>query len=131
MSGPTGSAGLSRASTGILPASGCSSLPVPEIFRIRVGIPQRVGDEHSRLTSQLETLAALVASDQVIQAHHVRSSLGKFPAVFVTGAARQFLLFPADFPTHGKFKFAAATRAKQLNLPGFFALGVKSSLVHN
>src|SRR6266446_3693048 len=56
---------------------GCVSA-IPEIFRVHARIAQCVGDEHRRLSGQLKTFAALIASHQVIQAHHVRSGLGKF-----------------------------------------------------
>jgi hypothetical protein len=103
---------------------------VAEIFGIGVGIAEIIVDEDRRLPRQLEAFSAFEASHQVIEPHHEGSSLGKLSAIFFASAAWQFPLLPRNLPAHGKFKFAAATRADELDLPGFFLFRVKGAFVH-
>lgn len=104
---------------------------VPEILGIGVGISEIVVDQYRGLPGQLETFAALVASNQIIESHHVGSRFGELPPIFFTGATRQFPFLAGDFPAHGEFKFAAAARANELDLPRFFFFRVKHALVHS
>jgi len=87
---------------------------VAEILGIGVGIAQIIADEHRGLPGKLEPFAAFETSDEVVEAHHEGGGLQELSAVFFTGAARQLPLFPGNLPAHGKFEFAAATRADQL-----------------
>src|SRR5258708_7154990 len=104
---------------------------IAEVFRIGVGIAEIVVDENGRLAGQFEALAALVASDQIVQPHHVRTGFRKLAAVFLADAARQLLFLPADLPAHGRLEFTTATRTDQLYLPGFFFFRVKRAFVHD
>jgi hypothetical protein len=107
------------------------NLAVAEIFGVGVGIAEIVVDENGGLACKLEALAAFEAGHEVIKPNHERSSFGKFAAVFFAGAARQFPFLARDFPADGKFEFAAAARANELDLPGFFLFRVKRALVHD
>ena len=110
--------------------SGREKSAVAEILWIGVGIAQVVADEHRGLSGKLEAFAAFETSHQIVKPHHEGSSFGKLPAVFFAGAARQFPSLPRDLPAHGKFELAAATRADELDLPGFFFFRVKGAFVH-
>jgi hypothetical protein len=104
---------------------------VAEVFRVGVGITEIVVDEHGGLAGQFETLAALVASHQVVQPHHIGRGFLKLFPVFCAGSTGQFFFLPADFPAHGSLEFAAAAGADQLHFPGFFFFRVKLALVHD
>ena len=104
---------------------------IAEVFRIGVGVAEIIADKNRRLAGQFETLPALVASHQVIQPHHVGTSLRKLPLIFLADSARQFSLLPADLPAHGSLEFTAAARANQLYFPGLLFFGVKRAFVHN
>jgi hypothetical protein len=103
---------------------------VAEIFGVSIGVPEIIVDEHGGLPRKLKAFAAFETCYKVVQPHHERSRLGKLSAVLFTGAARQFPLFAGDFPAHGKLEFAAAARADELDLSGFFLFGVKRAFVH-
>src|SRR5580704_3706167 len=98
---------------------------VTEVFGVGAGVAQIVVDQHRGLPGKLEAFAAFEAGDEVVETHHVGGSLGKLSAVFFAGAAREFPLFAGDFQSHGKLEFAAATRADELDLSGFFLLSVE------
>src|ERR1700757_354630 len=85
--------------------------PIPKILRILVRIAEIIVDEHRRLPGKFEPLAALVAGNQVFQAHHVGCGLRELAAVFFACPARKFLFLAADLPAHRRFKFTAATGA--------------------
>jgi hypothetical protein len=104
---------------------------VAEIFGVGGGIAEIVVDENGGLAGKLEAFAAFEAGHEVIKPHHERSSFGELAAVFFAGAARQFPFLARDFPADGKFEFAAATRANELDLPGFFLFRVKRALIHD
>src|SRR5258708_4645366 len=108
-----------------------TSLPIAEVLWVGVGVAEIVVDEHGRLAGQFEALAALVASDQIVQPHHVRTGFRKLAAVFLADAARQFFFLAANFPAHGSLELAAAARANQLHFPGLFFFGIELALVHN
>lgn len=107
------------------------SSAVAEIFGVGVGVAEIVVDENGGLAGELEALAALEAGHQVIEPDHIGCGLGEFAAVFFAGAARQFPFLARNLPAHGKFEFAAAARANELDLPGFFLFRVKRALVHD
>lgn len=79
---------------------GGGELTVPEIFRVGIAVAEIIVNKNRRLPRELDPLAAFVASDEVIEPHHVRGRFGELHAVFGTGIARQFPLFGADFPAH-------------------------------
>src|SRR5260370_36641893 len=95
------------------------------------GIAKTITDEARRLAGQFEALAALVASHQVIQPHHVRTGLCELFPVFFADSARQFSFLAADLPAHGSLEFAAAARTDELYLPGFFRFRLTRALVHD
>ena len=103
---------------------------VAEILRVSVGIPEIIVDEHGGLPRKLKAFAAFETGHEIVQPHHERSRLGKFSAVLFASTARQFPLFAGDFPAHGKLELAAAARADELDLSGFFLFGVKRAFVH-
>jgi hypothetical protein len=112
----------------------CQRLPnksaVAEIFGIGVGIAQIVVDEHRGLPGKLKALAAFEAGHEIVEPHHKGSGLRKLSPVFFAGATRQFPSLPRNLPANGKFKFTAAARADELNLPCFFFFRVKGAFVH-
>jgi len=104
--------------------------PVSEILRVGVGIAQIVVDQHGGLSGKLKPFAAFETRHQIIEPHHVGRGFSEFSSIFFAGAARQFPLLPRHFPAYGKFEFAAAARADELDLSGFFSFGVKRAFVH-
>ena len=67
------------------------ALPVAEIFRVGVWIAQIVRNQDGGLPGEFETLPALVANGQVVQANHVGARVGEAFLVFFARATRQFL----------------------------------------
>jgi hypothetical protein len=103
---------------------------IAEILGIGVRIAEIVVDQHRGLPRELKAFAAFETRYEIIEPHHEGSGLGKLSPVFFACATRQFSLLARDFPAHGKFKLTATTRADELDLPGFFFLGVKGAFVH-
>ena len=64
-------AAFEKPPTGLRPAVGGGRLTVAEVFGVLRGIAEIVVDEDRGLAGQLETFAAFVAGDQVVEARHV------------------------------------------------------------
>src|SRR5439155_18124615 len=96
-----------------------ASAAIAEAFGVGVGVAQRIRDQHSRLARQLKTLPALIARHQVIQTHHIRSSLRESLSVFFSSAPRKLFPFSANLPAHWRFKFPPAAWTYKLDLAGF------------
>jgi len=103
---------------------------IAEVFGVQVRIPEIVVDENGGLAGEFETLAALVASNEIVETNHKGGSFDELAPGFFTCAARQLLFLAADLPTHRRFEFAVATRTNQLDLAGLLFFEIEGSLVH-
>src|SRR5262249_16392762 len=103
---------------------------VSEILWVRVRVAQVVVDQYRGLSGQFKTLAAFVASHQVVQANHVGRGLGKLAAVLFAGSPREFPFLAAHLPAPPRLKLPAATWADQLDLAGLFFFRIKAAFVH-
>ena len=103
---------------------------IAEVFGVDAGIAEIVVDEHGGLAGEFETLAALVASNKIVETNHEGRGFGKFAAIFFAGSARQFSFLAADFPAHRSFEFTAAAWTDQLDLACLFSFRIEGSLVH-
>jgi hypothetical protein len=90
-------------------------------------------NQENRLTGQVESLAALdvPARHHIIYAHHIRTRLGEFRAIFFIAAAWRLRLLRAHHPAHRKCALLPAMRAHEWNLLRLFFLVVELSLIHN
>ncbi len=66
----------------------CFFSAIAKVFRVGVGIAEIVVDKNRGLAGQFEAFAAFVASDQIIQPHHIGTGLGKLFPVFLADSAR-------------------------------------------
>src|SRR5262249_27223641 len=107
-----------------------AALAIAEVLGIHARVAEVVVDEHRGLAGELETLAAFVAGDQIIETDHVGGGAGELAAVFLTGAAGQFPFFSAHLPAHRSFEFAAAARADELDFARLLFFRVKAAFVH-
>ena len=89
---------------------------IAEVFGVHVGIAEIVVDEHGGLAGEFETLAALVAGNEIVKANHEGGGFCEFATVLLARGARQFLFLAADLPTNGRFEFATATGQTSLTL---------------
>src|SRR5579863_5812964 len=90
-------------------------------------------NQEDRLTGQIESLAALdvPARHHIIYAHHIRTRLGEFRAIFFIAAAWRLRLLRAHHPAHRKCALLPAMGAHEWNLLRLFFLVVELSLIHN
>ena len=103
---------------------------IAEVFGVDAGIAEIVVDEHGGLAGEFETLAALVAGNEIVKANHEGSGFCEFATVLLARGARQFLFLAADLPTNGRFEFATATWTDQLDFACLFSFRIEGSLVH-
>lgn len=92
-----------------------------------------MSDEHDGLgIGNLELGAAtrIRAVAHVIYPNHVIARFGKFGAVEIARAARQFALFRSPQPANLKFLTLTALRANIIRPLRFLLFGVKVSFVH-
>src|SRR5215468_3167588 len=107
-----------------------SGLSIAKILRVFVGVAEIIVDEDGGLAGELETLAALVAGDEVVQANHVGCGSRKLAAVLLAGASGEFPLLTAHLPAYRRLEFAATARADKLDLASLFFFRIKAAFVH-
>src|SRR5215213_984767 len=78
----------------------------------------------------VEALAAALAGDLVVDAHHVVARLGELRALRLVHAARRLVLLRATQPAHFVVGALAAVWAGVVGALGFGALVEEVSLVH-
>src|SRR6516162_2201448 len=74
---------------------------IAEVFGVDAGIAEIVVDEHGGLAGEFETLAALVAGNEIVKANHKGSGFCELATVLLARAARQLLFLAADLPANG------------------------------
>ncbi len=108
-----------------------NGLAVAEVFRIGVAVTEIVVNENCGLPCEFNALAAFVAGDEVVEAHHVGGRFSELGAVFGAGAAGQFPFLGANFPADRSGKFVMATGANQFLLLVLFPFRVKRAIIHD